>query len=114
MVATWLQVIQQLENKRGMSNDEHAALARAHLARDVAQYRTLSFIIGIEVVARDDWPCPRAKSLAGFYLLDEVPDVRPPDCQGEYGCACTFWLSVMDRDVRPEAVELRRRLAQIS
>ena len=114
MAATWLKVIQQLENKRGMSNDEHAALARAYLARDIAQYRTLSFIIGIEVVARDDWACPRAKSLAGLYLLDEVPDVRPPDCPGEYGCACTFWISVMDHDVRPEAVELRRRLAQIS
>lgn len=102
--------------RRAMNEDYKATHREAmlgYLARDVAQAREQAFILGFEVVARTDWPCPRSAALAGVYLPDELPDLYPADCPHDMACACILAEMVLASDRTPQAGTLRQRLATL-
>ena len=93
-----------------MEKSQHRRLMLEALERDIAQARAATFILGIHVVARDDWPCHRAAEFVGVYLPGELPDLYPGDCENDF-CCCTLREMVFEFDETPEAQHLRERLA---
>jgi hypothetical protein len=99
-----------------MTNAESRALTLQFLARDKALAMADPSLAGFHVVDRgDDWPCPRSASFAGDYLVRDLPDLFPPDCQNELGCHCVWWQFILRDDpgagalARPGSRQHKRR-----
>jgi hypothetical protein len=96
-----------------LSKSESRRLMLQYLERDKTEAHSQTSILGIRVWSRGaDWPCPRAASLAGVYLVEELPDLYPADCPVEWPfdvCACVLREFVLSIDATPEADTLRGR-----
>jgi hypothetical protein len=97
---------------------DHRTRMLKFLERDKADARRHKFILGFQVRARgDEWPCPRADTLAGLYLVDELPDLYPADCPSELahiGCACVLREFVLVIDDNAAAQLLKKRASQFN
>ncbi len=99
-----------------LSKTEHRAWMLEYLERDKCDARRLKFVLGFKVWSRGaDWPCPRAASLEGVYLVEDLPDLYPADCpigDPHNACCCVLREFVFQDDDSVEATALRSKIEQ--
>lgn len=87
------------------------ALHAASYERDLIEYKSKPFVVGVEVKPSPSASCQKAASYAGFYRIENAPDYPFGPCdhhEQEDACLC-WWQPVFDSDGITEwKIPLRR------
>lgn len=71
--------------------------------RDLLEYRTKRYIVGIQIYESEGNKCQFSSSYAGCYRLEDAPDFPFGPCghEPEFYCLC-FWTPVFEDDGVPD------------